>query len=167
MHIVCASCGEKLRPNGCAYCRSKPIAHSRCLAVEKVMESVVTSCRYAPEGCQEMLKLLLQKERHETELCAYRPQKQKPRQEPTTLVPTPQHRQKRLHEVQQRRLQREEQLQQHPHPLQEESLNPGRVNVSLASWAPLRTSLVPYVLTSNTHASACCTSRLKASSVEP
>lgn len=71
-HIACAACCEKLKGQECPYCRSRPFPQSRCLAVEKILESLLTSCRYAAQGCTQMVKFA-KKEEHEKECCEYRP----------------------------------------------------------------------------------------------
>jgi hypothetical protein len=68
-HIACSSCCQKLS-NLCASC-SKPTGKIRCLAIEKLIESLHMGCRYAEFGCRKMLKFA-KKRGHET-ACAYAP----------------------------------------------------------------------------------------------
>ncbi|KAH9306535.1 hypothetical protein KI387_010939, partial [Taxus chinensis] len=53
-HIACSRCCDRLY-NKCHSC-TKPIGKIRCLAIEKVIESVKVSCKYAYNGCAEMVK---------------------------------------------------------------------------------------------------------------
>ncbi|KAJ7971254.1 E3 ubiquitin-protein ligase [Quillaja saponaria] len=50
-HIACSSCCIKLS-NKCALC-SWPIGYNRCLAIEKVLESIKISCQNTKYGCKE------------------------------------------------------------------------------------------------------------------
>ncbi|KAF8399028.1 hypothetical protein HHK36_014894 [Tetracentron sinense] len=68
-HIACSSCCSKLT-NKCPSC-SWPIGYNRCLAIEKVMESIKVSCRNAKYGCKETVSYN-QKHNHE-ETCIYAP----------------------------------------------------------------------------------------------
>lgn len=68
-HIACSSCCQKLN-NICASC-SKPTGKIRCLAIEKLIESLHMSCRYVEYGCEKMLKFT-KKRGHETS-CPYTP----------------------------------------------------------------------------------------------
>ncbi|KAL6010917.1 hypothetical protein ACLOJK_001360 [Asimina triloba] len=68
-HIACASCCIKLK-NKCHSC-SLPIGYSRCLAIEKIVESIKVSCRYARYGCKEKVNYT-DKFTHEKE-CGYAP----------------------------------------------------------------------------------------------
>ncbi|KAF6149860.1 hypothetical protein GIB67_010934 [Kingdonia uniflora] len=68
-HIACSSCCIKLG-NKCPSC-SWPIGYSRCLAIEKVIESIKVSCQYAQYGCGETFNYA-QKHTHE-EICSHSP----------------------------------------------------------------------------------------------
>lgn len=68
-HIACSSCCQKLS-NICASC-SKATGKIRCLAIEKLIDSLHMSCRYAEYGCHKMLKFT-KKRSHETS-CPYTP----------------------------------------------------------------------------------------------
>ncbi|MQM22801.1 hypothetical protein Taro_055857 [Colocasia esculenta] len=48
-HIACSPCWSKVKD--CPSCKS-PI-RCRCLAVEKIMESIKASCPYASSGCEQ------------------------------------------------------------------------------------------------------------------
>ncbi|XP_031282267.1 E3 ubiquitin-protein ligase SINA-like 10 [Pistacia vera] len=50
-HIVCSSCCTQIR-NKCPSCRL-PIGHNRCLAIEKVLESIKVKCQNTRYGCKE------------------------------------------------------------------------------------------------------------------
>lgn len=69
-HTACSSCCKKIRKGICPSC-SKPIGNNRNIAVEKIIESLLVSCKYAHMGCNEMQKYARRKE-HE-ERCGYRP----------------------------------------------------------------------------------------------
>jgi hypothetical protein len=69
-HTACASCCKKFT-TCCPSC-SQPIGSIRCLAVEKMIESIEINCQYAHHGCKSMLKLS-QREKHEKDLCEHRP----------------------------------------------------------------------------------------------
>ncbi|PIA32959.1 hypothetical protein AQUCO_04200001v1 [Aquilegia coerulea] len=68
-HIACSPCCTKLG-NKCPSC-SWPIGYNRCLAIEKVIESIKVSCEYKPYGCGETFSYR-QKNTHE-EKCIYAP----------------------------------------------------------------------------------------------
>ncbi|KAF5183362.1 E3 ubiquitin-protein ligase sina-like [Thalictrum thalictroides] len=68
-HIACSACCTKLG-NKCPSC-SWPIGYNRCLAIEKVIESIKVSCEYKPYGCGETFSYR-QKNTHE-EKCIYAP----------------------------------------------------------------------------------------------
>ncbi|KAF9602507.1 hypothetical protein IFM89_029806 [Coptis chinensis] len=68
-HIACSKCCTKLR-NKCPSC-SWPIGYNRCLAIEKVIESIKISCAYQSYGCGETVSFV-QKHKHE-ETCIYAP----------------------------------------------------------------------------------------------
>ncbi|KAK4270781.1 hypothetical protein QN277_019551 [Acacia crassicarpa] len=52
-HIACSTCCVRIA-HKCYLCR-EPIGHIRCLAIEKVIESIKFSCRYARHGCIEKI----------------------------------------------------------------------------------------------------------------
>ncbi|XP_043699722.1 E3 ubiquitin-protein ligase SINA-like 10 [Telopea speciosissima] len=68
-HIACSTCCTKIA-NKCPSC-SWPIGYSRCLAIEKVVESIKLSCQNAQYGCKERVSYA-QKLNHE-ETCIYAP----------------------------------------------------------------------------------------------
>ncbi|XP_010243800.1 PREDICTED: E3 ubiquitin-protein ligase SINA-like 10 [Nelumbo nucifera] len=68
-HIACSSCSSKLEDKCPSCCR--PIQQNRCLAIEKVVESIKVSCQNAPYGCKEMISYV-EKHTHE-ETCIYAP----------------------------------------------------------------------------------------------
>ncbi|KAH7850699.1 hypothetical protein Vadar_001737 [Vaccinium darrowii] len=68
-HLACSSCCLKVR-NKCPTC-SSTIGHNRCRPIEKVIESVKTSCQYQKHGCAEMV-FRCNKRDHE-DLCIYAP----------------------------------------------------------------------------------------------
>ncbi|XP_042500472.1 E3 ubiquitin-protein ligase SINA-like 10 [Macadamia integrifolia] len=68
-HIACSTCCTKIG-NKCPSC-SWPIGYSRCLAIEKVVESIKISCQNAQYGCKERFGYA-QKVNHE-ETCIYAP----------------------------------------------------------------------------------------------
>ncbi|KAG0564419.1 hypothetical protein KC19_8G108600 [Ceratodon purpureus] len=72
-HIACGPCCEKLT-KGCPSC-SQPTGRIRCLAVEKIIESLQVACKHAHHGCKEMLRYNKKDERdeHEQEECKYKP----------------------------------------------------------------------------------------------
>jgi hypothetical protein len=67
-HTVCSPCSKRL-VRGCPSC-SKPIGRIRCMTAEKILESLTMSCKYASEGCTEMLKFN-KLEEHEQSRCKY------------------------------------------------------------------------------------------------
>ncbi|KAG0619562.1 hypothetical protein M758_4G148100 [Ceratodon purpureus] len=68
-HTACAACCKKI-VKGCPSC-SQPIGRIRCIAIEKVIESLQRECKHARHGCKTMLK---NNERDEHEiLCEYLP----------------------------------------------------------------------------------------------
>lgn len=69
-HTACASCCKKFT-TGCPTC-SQPTGSIRCLAVEKMIDSIEIDCQYAHRGCKSMVKLS-QREEHEKHLCEHRP----------------------------------------------------------------------------------------------
>ncbi|XP_051117955.1 putative E3 ubiquitin-protein ligase SINA-like 6 [Andrographis paniculata] len=68
-HIACASCCIKMR-NKCASC-CWPIGYNRCRAMEKVLETVRVSCRYAGHGCAASLNYSKKLDHEKT--CTYTP----------------------------------------------------------------------------------------------
>lgn len=52
-HVACSSCCNKLQ-NKCPSCKLS-INYSRCLALEKVIESIKVPCPYAKDGCKRKL----------------------------------------------------------------------------------------------------------------
>ncbi|PKA49254.1 E3 ubiquitin-protein ligase SINA-like 10 [Apostasia shenzhenica] len=66
-HTACSTCCPKLSKK-CHVC-SRDIGHRRCLALEKVIESIVTKCQYACYGCRATLSFL-EKSSHE-EMCSH------------------------------------------------------------------------------------------------
>ncbi|KAI8541928.1 hypothetical protein RHMOL_Rhmol08G0098600 [Rhododendron molle] len=68
-HLACSSCCIKVR-NKCPSC-SSTIGHNRCRAVEKIIESVRTSCRNKKYGCTEMVFRC--KKRDHEDMCNYAP----------------------------------------------------------------------------------------------
>ncbi|GJR49027.1 aminotransferase-like mobile domain-containing protein [Tanacetum coccineum] len=52
-HIACDSCCSKVKRK-CPSC-CFPIGYNRCRAIEKVIESVQVSCKYAQYGCRETM----------------------------------------------------------------------------------------------------------------
>ncbi|PIA41196.1 hypothetical protein AQUCO_02300177v1 [Aquilegia coerulea] len=68
-HIACSPGCTKLG-NKCPSC-SWPIGYNRCLAIEKVIESIKVSCEYKPYGSGETFSYR-QKNTHE-EKCIYAP----------------------------------------------------------------------------------------------
>ncbi|KAK9091711.1 hypothetical protein Sjap_024888 [Stephania japonica] len=67
-HIACSSCCTKLS-NKCPFC-SWPIGYNRCLAIEKVIESIKVSCRHAPYGCDATFNYNQKTTHEETCSCA-------------------------------------------------------------------------------------------------
>ncbi|KAG0484203.1 hypothetical protein HPP92_008282 [Vanilla planifolia] len=65
-HIACSSCCPKLF-NKCHVCSSF-IGRQRCLALEKVIESIKSQCQYANYGCRATLSFL-EKASHEETCC--------------------------------------------------------------------------------------------------
>eukprot|EP01018_Ginkgo_biloba_P027061 Gb_19602 [translate_table: standard] len=68
-HTACSSCCISM-DNRCASC-FQPIGQIRCLAIEKLIESLKVSCKYADDGCPEMVKYS-QRNAHEL-YCMYAP----------------------------------------------------------------------------------------------
>ncbi|KAK4270780.1 hypothetical protein QN277_019550 [Acacia crassicarpa] len=68
-HIACSTCWVRIA-HKCYSCR-KPISHIRCRAIEKVIESIKFSCRYARHGCIEKISHF-NKSIHEKD-CIYTP----------------------------------------------------------------------------------------------
>ncbi|XP_068643593.1 E3 ubiquitin-protein ligase SINA-like 10 [Aristolochia californica] len=68
-HIACSSCCMKLK-HKCHSC-PLPIGYTRCLAIEKVVESIKVCCRNSRYGCRETLSYS-NKPTHE-ETCLYMP----------------------------------------------------------------------------------------------
>lgn len=69
-HSLCWGCCKKLK-KACPSCE-KPVGSIRNRTVERIMESVEVSCKNAPHGCKELLKIS-GREVHEEVLCEYRP----------------------------------------------------------------------------------------------
>lgn len=67
---MCSECWGKL--DLCPSC-SNQIGNTRCLALEKLIESLSMKCKYAGEGCNRMVKYTLKKS-HE-KICGYSPVK--------------------------------------------------------------------------------------------
>ncbi|XP_058091562.1 E3 ubiquitin-protein ligase SINA-like 10 [Magnolia sinica] len=68
-HIACSSCCTKLK-NKCHSC-SWPIGYSRCLAIEKVIESIKVTCHNARYGCKE--RVSYSNKLTHAESCVYMP----------------------------------------------------------------------------------------------
>ncbi|KAG6476336.1 putative E3 ubiquitin-protein ligase SINA-like 6 [Zingiber officinale] len=68
-HVACPSCCSKLS-NKCYLC-SHTIRYSRCLILEKVIESIKFSCNYEKYGCNRTMAYT-EKHAHE-EACSYAP----------------------------------------------------------------------------------------------
>ncbi len=68
-HIACPSCCQKLS-NVCPSCQ-KPVGIIRCLGLEKLIESLHITCKYAEYGCLQMPKFSLKKD-HEV-ACKHMP----------------------------------------------------------------------------------------------
>ncbi|XP_058179989.1 uncharacterized protein LOC131298524 [Rhododendron vialii] len=68
-HLACSSCCIKVR-NKCPSC-SSTIGHNRCRAIEKIIDSVRTSCRNKKYGCTEMVFRC--KKRDHEDVCLYAP----------------------------------------------------------------------------------------------
>ncbi|KAI8541927.1 hypothetical protein RHMOL_Rhmol08G0098500 [Rhododendron molle] len=68
-HLACSSCCIKVR-NKCPSC-SSTIGHNRCRPIEKIIESVKTSCQNQKYGCTEMV-FRCKKREHE-DMCVYAP----------------------------------------------------------------------------------------------
>ncbi|KAI0522330.1 hypothetical protein KFK09_004708 [Dendrobium nobile] len=66
-HIACSYCCPKLL-NKCHFC-CEPIGRHRCLALEKVVESITSPCQYANYGCKAILSFA-EKASHE-EACSH------------------------------------------------------------------------------------------------
>ncbi|CAM6063246.1 unnamed protein product [Sphagnum tenellum] len=68
-HIACPSCCQKLS-NVCPSCQ-KPVGIIRCLGLEKLIESLHITCKYAEYGCLQMPKFSLKKDHEVT--CKHMP----------------------------------------------------------------------------------------------
>lgn len=68
-HTLCSSCKARVR-TGCPTCRHE-LGNIRCLALEKVAESLELPCRYQIWGCQDIFPYY-SKLKHEKN-CNYRP----------------------------------------------------------------------------------------------
>ncbi|KAE9466701.1 hypothetical protein C3L33_01369, partial [Rhododendron williamsianum] len=68
-HLACSSCCIKVR-NKCPSC-SSTIGHNRCRPIEKIIESVKTTCQNQKYGCTEMV-FRCKKREHE-DMCVYAP----------------------------------------------------------------------------------------------
>lgn len=68
-HIACSTCCTKLG-NKCPSC-TRPIGHNRCLAIEKVIESIKVACGNKSHGCTDTFSYS-QKRAHE-DMCTYAP----------------------------------------------------------------------------------------------
>ncbi|XP_078177205.1 E3 ubiquitin-protein ligase SINAT5-like [Carex rostrata] len=68
-HTLCSSCKTRVH-NRCPTCRQE-LGDIRCLALEKVAESLDMPCKYASLGCPEIFPYF-SKPKHES-LCRYRP----------------------------------------------------------------------------------------------
>ncbi|GLJ09461.1 hypothetical protein SUGI_0110080 [Cryptomeria japonica] len=68
-HIACSKCCELLYSK-CHSC-AKPIGKIRCLAIEKVIESVKVGCKYSCSGCTELVRYPERRD-HESK-CRYAP----------------------------------------------------------------------------------------------
>ncbi|XP_020572004.1 putative E3 ubiquitin-protein ligase SINA-like 6 [Phalaenopsis equestris] len=66
-HIVCSHCCPKLK-NRCHVC-SQPLGRRRCIALEKVIESIKSPCKHANFGCRAILSFA-EKVAHE-KYCRY------------------------------------------------------------------------------------------------
>lgn len=70
-HMACAGCCKMLDKGTCPSC-ALPIGTNRCIAVEKIIESLHVNCKYAVWGCKEMLQYASKRGEHEA-LCKFRP----------------------------------------------------------------------------------------------
>lgn len=68
-HIACASC-SKLTKSVCPSCK-RPTGSIRCLALEKLIESLKVKCKFAAVGCSEMVRFS-EKGDHER-ICSFAP----------------------------------------------------------------------------------------------
>ncbi|KAG0555626.1 hypothetical protein KC19_12G183000 [Ceratodon purpureus] len=68
-HTACAACCKKL--DKCPTC-SLPTGRIRSIAIEKILESLLVSCKYARHGCEVMRKPTLI-EMHEERYCSHKP----------------------------------------------------------------------------------------------
>lgn len=68
-HIACASC-SKLTKNVCPSCK-RPTGSIRCLALEKLIESLKVKCKFVAVGCSEMVRFS-EKGDHERK-CSFAP----------------------------------------------------------------------------------------------
>lgn len=68
-HVACSTCCVKLQ-NKCPSC-SQSIDYSRCLALEKVVESIKVPCSYANGGCRSILPYADRLQHEDT--CVYSP----------------------------------------------------------------------------------------------
>ncbi|XP_020588571.1 putative E3 ubiquitin-protein ligase SINA-like 6 [Phalaenopsis equestris] len=62
-HIACYICCPKLL-NKCHVC-SQPIGNRRCIALEKVIESMLSPCKYANLGCRAVLSFAVKADHEE------------------------------------------------------------------------------------------------------
>ncbi|KAL0794219.1 hypothetical protein Bca101_065596 [Brassica carinata] len=67
-HIACSSCCPKLK-NKCPSC-ALPVGHSRCRAMESVLESFFIPCQNAKYGCTKTLAFWKESSTHEKD-CAF------------------------------------------------------------------------------------------------
>ncbi|KAG0608606.1 hypothetical protein M758_8G118700 [Ceratodon purpureus] len=70
-HTICFSCCKKLAPKRCPTC-SAVTGKIRCIAIEKILESLLVSCKNAEHGCKKMLNRTDMIE-HENHDCLYEP----------------------------------------------------------------------------------------------
>ncbi|KAG0599912.1 hypothetical protein M758_12G186900 [Ceratodon purpureus] len=73
-HTACSACCKKLRVGmvkGCPTC-SLPTGDIRCIAIEKILDSLLVSCKHAQHGCKVMLKRS-DLRKHEKDNCEYEP----------------------------------------------------------------------------------------------
>lgn len=68
-HTLCSSCKTRV-DNRCPTCRQE-LGDIRCLALEKIAESLKLACKFCTFGCQEILPYY-SKLKHES-ACYYRP----------------------------------------------------------------------------------------------
>lgn len=70
-HTACWSCCSKLKSE-CPSCK-RPIGSIRCLALEKLIQSLNVKCKFANQGCTQMVKFV-ERSIHESN-CSFYPHK--------------------------------------------------------------------------------------------